>query len=78
MEATCSSETLVDFKQTTPRYISEDGIFHNHRCKNLKSYTCLNRPYNFLLPRTAAETRGKTDVGIHIKTSLNMFDLNET
>jgi hypothetical protein len=38
MEATYSSETLVDFQWTTRRYISENIILHNHRCENLKSY----------------------------------------
>jgi hypothetical protein len=41
MEATRSSETLVDFQQTTQRYIPEDGTLHNHRSENLKSYTFL-------------------------------------
>jgi hypothetical protein len=56
MEETCSSETLVDFKQTTRRYIAEDRIFH--RYENLKSYTCLIRLYNFLPPmNTCWDTR---------------------
>jgi hypothetical protein len=38
MEAIYSSETPVDFKRTTRRYIPEDGILHNHHCENLKSY----------------------------------------
>jgi uncharacterized membrane protein YciS (DUF1049 family) len=38
MEAIFSSETSVDFHQTTRRYIPEDGTLHNHRCDNLKSY----------------------------------------
>jgi hypothetical protein len=29
MEVTCSSETLVDFQQTTQHYIPEDRILHN-------------------------------------------------
>jgi hypothetical protein len=37
MEATCSSETSVDFQQATRRYIPEDTILQNHRCENLKS-----------------------------------------
>jgi hypothetical protein len=32
------SEMLVDFQQTTRRYIPEDSALHNHRCDNLKSY----------------------------------------
>jgi hypothetical protein len=38
MEATCSSETSVDFQRTTRRYIPEDKTLHNHRCENLKLY----------------------------------------
>jgi hypothetical protein len=38
MEAACSSQTLADFQPTTRRYISEDRIFCNHSCPNLKSY----------------------------------------
>jgi hypothetical protein len=38
IEAICSSETSVDFQQTTRRYIPEDSTLHNHRCENLKSY----------------------------------------
>jgi hypothetical protein len=37
IEATCSSETFVDFQQTTRRYIPEDKTLHNHRCENLNS-----------------------------------------
>jgi hypothetical protein len=38
MEATCSSETSVDFQRTTRRYIPEDRTLHNHLYENLKSY----------------------------------------
>jgi hypothetical protein len=41
MEATCSSETSVDFQQTTGRYNPEDRN-HNHRSENLKSCKALN------------------------------------
>jgi hypothetical protein len=36
--ATYSSETSVDFQQTTCRYTPEDSSAHNHCCENLKSY----------------------------------------
>jgi hypothetical protein len=36
MEATCSSETWVDFQLTTRRYISEDRLLPSHPC--FKSY----------------------------------------
>jgi hypothetical protein len=37
MEAINSSETSAHTRFTR-RHISEDGILHSHRCKNLKSY----------------------------------------
>jgi hypothetical protein len=42
MEATCYSETSVDFQRATWRYISEDRIIHNHLCENLSSYKATN------------------------------------
>jgi hypothetical protein len=38
MEAASTSETLVNFYQTTRRYIPEDSQLHNRRRENLKSY----------------------------------------
>jgi hypothetical protein len=38
MEATCSSETSVDFEWTTRHYIPEDRTAHKHCCKNFKPY----------------------------------------
>jgi hypothetical protein len=53
MEATCSSETLLDFQQAIWRYIPEDITLHNHRCENLKSnknyYLCIVRLYTSAL-----------------------------
>jgi hypothetical protein len=37
VEATCSSETPVDFQRTTRRHLAEDTTLHNHRCDNLRS-----------------------------------------
>jgi hypothetical protein len=37
MEAARTSETLVNFYQTTRRYNPEDSHLHNHRRKDLKS-----------------------------------------
>jgi hypothetical protein len=37
IEAIYSSETSIDFQQTTWRHIQEDRTLHNHRCDNLKS-----------------------------------------
>jgi hypothetical protein len=39
MEAARTSETLVNFYQTTRRYNPEDSRLHTHRRENLKSYT---------------------------------------
>jgi hypothetical protein len=38
MEAARTSETLVNFYQTTWRYNPEESHLHNHRRENLKSY----------------------------------------
>jgi hypothetical protein len=38
MEATCSSETSVNFHRATWRYIPEDRTLHNHRCENHRPY----------------------------------------
>jgi hypothetical protein len=38
MEATCSSETSVNFQHISRRYISEDRTLHNHWCGNLNFY----------------------------------------
>jgi hypothetical protein len=40
MEAAKTSETLVNFYQTTRRYNPEDSHLHTHRRENLKSYLC--------------------------------------
>jgi hypothetical protein len=38
IETICSSETSIDFQQTTRRYFPEDSTLHNYCCENLKSY----------------------------------------
>jgi hypothetical protein len=38
METARTSETLVNFYQTTRRYNPEDSQLHTHRRENLKSY----------------------------------------
>jgi hypothetical protein len=37
-EAARTSETMVNFYQTTRRYNPEDSHLRNHRLENLKSY----------------------------------------
>jgi hypothetical protein len=41
MEAARTSETLVNFYQTTRRYTPEDSNLRSHRRENLKSYLTL-------------------------------------
>jgi hypothetical protein len=48
LEATCSSETSVDFQRTTRRYIPEDRTLHKPRCKNLRCYNELTSPQQSL------------------------------
>jgi hypothetical protein len=48
LEATYSSETLVDFQGTIQRYIPEDRTLHNHLRGNLKYYiNCVSYVYHF-------------------------------
>jgi hypothetical protein len=41
MEAARTSETSVNFYQTTRRYNPEDSHLRTHRRENLKSYLCV-------------------------------------
>jgi hypothetical protein len=51
MEATCSSETSL-YNKSTRLHISEDGIFHTHSRKNLKSYRNADfHPKHYAVPR---------------------------
>jgi hypothetical protein len=59
MEAVCSSETKVDFYQTTWHRIPEDSNVQSQRYENPKSniifcymeyYTKVNMAANFLIP----------------------------
>jgi hypothetical protein len=43
MEAARTSETLVNFYQTTRRYKPEDSHLRTHRRENLKSYLALKK-----------------------------------
>jgi hypothetical protein len=42
LEAGTTSETLVNFYQTTRRYNPDDSNLHTHRRENLKSYSLEN------------------------------------
>jgi hypothetical protein len=60
MEAICSTETLVDFQQTTRRYISEDSALHNQRSENIKSCKIITSHEwqsmsDFVVPRSARQ-----------------------
>jgi hypothetical protein len=43
MEVARTSETLINFYQTTRRYNPEDSHLHTHRRENLKSYVISQR-----------------------------------
>jgi hypothetical protein len=47
MEAARTSETLVNFYQTTRRYKTEDSHLRTHRRENLKSYLLLTNFFIF-------------------------------
>jgi hypothetical protein len=47
MEAARTSETLVNFYQTTQRYNPEDSYLRTHRRENLKSYFGNNSLFPF-------------------------------
>jgi hypothetical protein len=49
-EATCFSETSVDFHHTTRRCIPGHSTLHNHRCENRRSYEVFK--YAWVAPRT--------------------------
>jgi hypothetical protein len=46
MEAARTSETLVNFYQTTRRYNPEDSHLRTHRRENLKSYNAVEFTLN--------------------------------
>jgi hypothetical protein len=51
MEAERTSETLVNFYQTTRRYNPEDSHLRTHHCENLKSYLIFMLSKTFLALR---------------------------
>jgi hypothetical protein len=46
MEAVRTSETLVNFYQTTRRYNPEDSHLRTHRSENLKSFSVVDINWN--------------------------------
>jgi hypothetical protein len=55
MEAARTSETLVNFYQTTRRYNPEDSRLRTHRRENLKSYFVLMRTVRISSAKLAAQ-----------------------
>jgi hypothetical protein len=49
MEAARTSETLVNFYQTTRCYNPEDSNLHTHRRENLKSFLNFNLTSQYLI-----------------------------
>jgi hypothetical protein len=49
MEAASTSETSVNFYQTTRYNIPEDSRLHTRRCKNLKSHQVQVMLYNQII-----------------------------
>jgi hypothetical protein len=47
-EAASTSETSVNFYQTTLRYNPEDSHLHTHRCENLISHRAVSHYYELL------------------------------
>jgi hypothetical protein len=69
MEAICSSETSVDFQQTTRRYIPEDGALRDHRYENLKSCVGPHVPTFTSNSRFGFSLETASDCGGHLLTS---------
>jgi hypothetical protein len=68
MEAARTSETLVNFYQTTRRYNPEDSHLHTHRRENLKSY--LINPRLWSRRTVSAHSEGKVEYSGCIAYSL--------
>jgi hypothetical protein len=56
MGAARTSETLVNFYQTTRRYNPEDSHLHTHRSENLKSYRLESTLFSEPSPRLCCRT----------------------
>jgi hypothetical protein len=67
MEEVYSSETSIDFRRTTQRYIQKERNLRNHRCGNLQSLT----------NRVQSQTNKFRDRihYAHLKARRNMFRL---
>jgi hypothetical protein len=79
-EAARSSETLVNFYQTTRCYNPEDNNLHTHRRENLKSYTEVSWPRSLhLILSHINPVHILHRVSLHLEneyTPLEYFDVN--
>jgi hypothetical protein len=75
MEATRTSETLVNFYQTTRRYNPEDSHLRTHRRENLKSYQDLSVHFQTMLqhvcPRGSLRSKRKV-ISLHAMEALGV------
>jgi hypothetical protein len=67
MEAIVSSETSVDFQQSTRRYISEESTLHYHCCEDLKSEIV-----NFI---TAIDCKLQSNISLQRQCNALIFSL---
>jgi hypothetical protein len=80
MEAARTSETLVNFYQTTRCYNPEDSHLHTHRRENLKSYLCyISIVLEYAVIRGPRNRKGLELNGTHqllVYNDVNLFDGN--
>jgi hypothetical protein len=66
----CFSETSVDFRRTTWRYIPQDNTLHNHRRENIKSYIIISG-FNFKFGKERWSKTVAADHSLHDESNGN-------